>query len=76
MMREASDAFTALSGLLGSHEWFFGQDKPGLFDASLFAYTYLILDEGIKWDSNKLAEALGKHDTLIQHSLRIREVYY
>jgi hypothetical protein len=76
IMRNASDAFTALSELLGSHEWFFGQHQPGLFDASLFAYTYLILDEGIQWQENKLAETLKKHRNLVQHSGKIGEMYY
>jgi metaxin len=76
VMREASNAFSALSDLLGTGEWFFGQNKPTVFDASVFAYTHLILDEGIQWQGNKLAELLEEHENLVKHNRRIREMYY
>ena len=44
---EAEKAFEALSFLLGDDEWFFGSVKPGLFDAAVFAYTHLLLDDGL-----------------------------
>jgi len=34
--RESDRAFEALSDLLGEDEYFFGEMKPGLFDASVF----------------------------------------
>ncbi|KZF23605.1 hypothetical protein L228DRAFT_246412 [Xylona heveae TC161] len=41
---EAENAFDALEKLLGDEdEWFFGQAQPGMFDASVFAYTALLL---------------------------------
>ncbi|KAK3325267.1 hypothetical protein B0H66DRAFT_116440 [Apodospora peruviana] len=42
--REARDALEALASLLAQSEtgWFFNEKEPGLFDASVFGYTYLI----------------------------------
>ncbi|KAK3685452.1 hypothetical protein B0T22DRAFT_537775 [Podospora appendiculata] len=41
----ALEAFEALAGLLAESEtgWFFGAAQPTLFDASVFAYTHLML---------------------------------
>ncbi|KAK3309107.1 uncharacterized protein B0T15DRAFT_509496 [Chaetomium strumarium] len=43
---EAWDALCALASLLAESEtgWFFGAEKPGTFDASLFAYTHLMME--------------------------------
>ncbi|KAB8073145.1 hypothetical protein BDV29DRAFT_140554 [Aspergillus leporis] len=72
---EADDAFEALSTLLGSNEHFFGRSTPGLFDASVFAYTHLILDEGMGWKWNRLAELLQKHTNLVQHRERLLKFF-
>jgi len=42
----ARDALEALAGLLGESAtgWFFGAEAPTLFDASVFAYTHLMLE--------------------------------
>ncbi|KAF4511904.1 hypothetical protein G6O67_001105 [Ophiocordyceps sinensis] len=45
LLAEAAAAFRALSALLAGDAWFFGGDAPGLFDADVFAYTQLILDD-------------------------------
>lgn len=45
LLAEAAAAFRALSALLAGDVWFFGGDAPGLFDADVFAYTHLILDD-------------------------------
>lgn len=77
LMRDAEDAFEALSDLLGNdNEWFFGKQKPGLFDASVFAYTQLLLDEKLGWEENQLGEVLGKCSNLVRHRDRIVELYY
>lgn len=76
LIRDAEDAFEALSTLLGSNKWFFGKDKPGLFDASVFAYTLLLLDEKLGWEENSLGEVLGRHENLVRHREKIVELYY
>jgi metaxin len=73
---DAGDAFQALSNLLGDGEFFFGRDQPGLFDASVFAYTHLILEENLKWKSNPLAILLSKHKNLVQHQQKLFEKYF
>jgi metaxin len=73
---EASKAFEALSTLLGENEWFFNQEGPGLFDASVFAYTHLLLDNQIGWKNNELGEALSKRGNLVRHRERILRGWY
>ncbi|QKX62310.1 uncharacterized protein TRUGW13939_09469 [Talaromyces rugulosus] len=73
---DAGDAFQALSNLLGDGEFFFGRDQPGLFDASVFAYTHLILEENLKWKSNPLAILLSQHKNLVQHQQKLFEKYF
>ena len=67
IMRDAENAFEALATLLGKDEWFFGQEKPGLFDASVFAYTQLVMDEGMLWKENKLGELVRRYAGLVRH---------
>ncbi|KAL1297228.1 hypothetical protein AAFC00_004792 [Neodothiora populina] len=76
LMIAATEAFEALSTLLGEDEWFFAQTEPGLFDASLFAYTYLLLDENMGWQRNELDQALISHANLVQHRDRILSRYF
>ena len=71
IMREAVSALRALSELLGNDQWFFGQKQPSMFDASIFAYTQLILDESLPWGDNKLAEHVSQHHNLANHRDRI-----
>ncbi|KAK2764335.1 hypothetical protein FQN54_009028 [Arachnomyces sp. PD_36] len=73
---EAKKAFSALSTLLGDEEYFFGRETPGLFDASVFAYTYLLLDESLGWKQNPLAIHLKAHDNLVQHQKRLVERFF
>lgn len=73
---EASRAFEALSTLLGDDEHFFGRETPGLFDASVFAYTYLLLDDSLGWKQNPLALHLKAHDNLVQHQRRLAERFF
>ena len=77
IMGEAEEAIKALAALLGQKEWFFGQQQqPTLFDASVFAYTHLILDDHLDWNENKLGELLKRRENLVQHRNRILEMYY
>ena len=74
--RECERAFSALSTLLGDDEYFFGDKQPSLFDASMFAYTNILLDQNLQWQVRHLAEGLEKHGNLIRHKDRILERYY
>jgi metaxin len=68
---EADKAFEALSILLGDNSWFFGSEKPTLFDASIFAYTQLLLDDELGWKEKKLCRALRRRANLVQHRERL-----
>jgi metaxin len=84
---EAEMAFEALSILLGDDEWFFatGNDEKGkgravggptIFDAEVFAYTHLLLDERMGWREKRLVEALRKWENLVMHRERVLSKYY
>ncbi|KAL6703546.1 hypothetical protein ACN47E_009571 [Coniothyrium glycines] len=70
---QAGEAFAALETLLGKDKWFFGASGPGLFDASVFAYTHLLLEEslGRGWADTCLRDALMSRTHLITHRDRI-----
>ena len=73
---DAHNAFAALSTLLGEGDFFFGAGKPSLFDASVFSYTHLLLDEGMGWKEDRMIRGLEKYHNLVQHRERILEVYF
>ncbi|KAJ4372626.1 hypothetical protein N0V86_007988 [Didymella sp. IMI 355093] len=75
---QAEEAFTALDSLLGDNQWFFGADTPGLFDASVFAYTHLLLDDrlGKGWLDVRLRDTLMSRQHLIAHRSKILETYF
>jgi metaxin len=73
---DAADAFLALSALLGSDSNFFGADVPSLFDASVFAYTHLLMDESMGWKNTTLADSVKKIDNLVQHRRRLMNLYF
>ncbi|PTB68693.1 hypothetical protein BBK36DRAFT_1112905 [Trichoderma citrinoviride] len=89
LLADAADALRALSTLLADDEWFFGRPDPGLFDAEVFAYTWLVLDDGFGWASEAEAEGEGGHlnyhhhhplgeclagfDNLVSHRRRLYE---
>lgn len=80
--REAGKAFEALAVLLGESGtgWFFGVDKPGVFDAGVFAYTYLVMEMtegGLAWrDDGRLDRMVRKAGggELVRHRERIWEM--
>ena len=76
VMSDAEEALQALSSALAHNEWFFGQQRPTLFDASVFAYTHLILDDNLGWEQNPLQKLLVKHDNLVQHRDRVVKMYF
>jgi metaxin len=75
-MRDAAKAFAAFSELLGEDQWFFGQKQPSMFDASVFAYTHLILDEDLQWGENELGRQLSQHQNLVAHRDRIINQFF
>ncbi|KAF3933118.1 Metaxin-2 [Dactylella cylindrospora] len=72
----AEEAWAALSALLGKNKWFFNGQDAGLFDASIFAYTHLILRLDWTGGGRALAEGLIKHSNLVNHEQRIRSKWY
>jgi metaxin len=78
LYRQAEEAFAALEMALGSDEWFFGARRPGLFDASVFAYTHLLLDEelGRGWVDTTMCDAVRARKNLVRHRERILAEYF
>ncbi|KAF3037205.1 hypothetical protein E8E12_003661 [Didymella heteroderae] len=78
LYEQAEEAFTALDTLLGKNEWFFGAETPGLFDASVFAYTHLLLDDrlGKGWLDTRLRDTLMSRQHLVAHRNKILETYF
>lgn len=72
----AEGALAALSTLLGENDWFFGYRRPAMFDASVFAYTHLLLDDGMGWEANRLGHAVQRYGNLVSHRNRIVDMYY
>jgi len=76
ILRDGKEALHALSTLLGSDQWFFGVEEPALFDASVFAYTHLLLDEGMGWKENAIGDAVRGFSNLIQHRENVLGRYF
>jgi metaxin len=73
---EVVGAFQALSTLLGDDENFFGTAQPNLFDASVFAYTHLLLDNNLGWQNKRIPDSLRRNANLVQHRQRIVDKYF
>lgn len=73
---DAQSAFAALSTLLGGDSFFFGAGEPSLFDASVFSYTHLLLDEGMRWEEDRMIRGLKEYHNLVQHRERILKDYF
>lgn len=67
----AKEAFEALSAVLGSGAWFFGEPEPSLFDATVFAYTHLLLDDRLAWADRRLTEIVEELPNLVEHRNQI-----
>ena len=77
LIRDGAEALSALSTLLGSSRWFLAaEERPGLFDASVFAYTHLLLDDEMGWRSNELGDVLRSLPNLVEHRDRILGMYF
>ncbi|CAG7559340.1 unnamed protein product [Fusarium equiseti] len=71
LFADATTALKALSALLGDDKWFFGAEAPGLFDADVFAYTYLMNEDALAWEDNSLNECLEDLENLRRHRQRL-----
>ncbi|KAI9729449.1 MAG: hypothetical protein M1834_006830 [Cirrosporium novae-zelandiae] len=76
LYEQADIAFQALSVLLGSNTFFFGEKQPTMFDANIFAYTHLLLDKEMQWQEERLVIILKKYTSLVDHRDRIYKSYF
>ena len=76
LYRGAERAFEALSELLGEDAYFFSLDDPGLFDASIFAYTHLLLDKNMGWSDTRLQASLRNYGKLVEHRNRLLDKFF
>lgn len=76
LYRDCDKAFEALSELLGDDEFFFGEETPGLFDASVFAYTHVLLNKDLDWKHTRSREGLEQYGNLLEHQNRIAEGWF
>jgi metaxin len=74
LYRDAEQALDALATALGSNNWFFGNSGPGLFDAGMFAYSHLLLEDDIPWVDTHLSDSLRKSQALVSHRNRILSI--
>ena len=74
--RESGKAFEALSELLGEDRYFFGETKPGLFDASVFAYINVLQDHKLDWKDRRMHQQLKGCENLLEHRQRILESFF
>ncbi|KAI5860251.1 hypothetical protein GGS23DRAFT_241463 [Durotheca rogersii] len=72
----AREAFEALSIVLGLEHWFFGASGPSLFDATVFSYTHLLLDDGLAWQDRRLVEIVKQFPNLVAHQGRIWQKFW
>ncbi|RSM17404.1 hypothetical protein CDV31_003820 [Fusarium ambrosium] len=70
---DAAIALQSLSTILGEDEWFFGADRPSLFDADVFAYTYLMDSDALAWEDDSLSKCLDGLHNLKSHRERLYE---
>ena len=76
LYRESKKALDALSELLGDDRYFFDEEKPGIFDAAVFAYTNILLDDGMQWEARRMNEDLASFKNLVGHRKRILDEYF
>lgn len=73
---ECERAFSALSEILGEDRYFFAAERPGLFDASVFAYTNVLLDGEMAWRERRMIEGLERCENLVRHRGRILQDFF
>ena len=57
-------------------KWLSGRENPDLADAALFAYTHLLLDEGMGWADGRMVEMLKGRESVVRHRDRILETFF
>lgn len=68
----AAAAFEALAGALEGEEWVLGGDGGAtMLDAEVFAYTHLVLEEGMGWGDGRLGREVGRWRALVEHRERV-----
>lgn len=76
LYKECDRAFSALSELLGNDQYFFAAEEPGLFDASVFAYTNVLLDRRLAFKELRMIDGLRDYANLVRHQRMIRRLYF
>lgn len=76
LLEGADKAFEALSTLLGDDDFFFGYEKPGLFDANVFAYTHLLASDQMEWKNTTMKGYFTQYDNLVGHRHRLEADYF
>ncbi|KAJ3558864.1 hypothetical protein NPX13_g9631 [Xylaria arbuscula] len=71
LYKGANEAFQALDAVLADGEWFFGSSAPGLFDATVFSYTHLVLLDELPWENRRMSDILNEFPRLVDHRNRI-----
>ncbi|KAI1362129.1 hypothetical protein F5Y08DRAFT_284082 [Xylaria arbuscula] len=71
LYKGAKEAFQALDAVLADGEWFFGSSAPGLFDATVFSYTHLVLLDELPWENRRMSDILNEFPRLVDHRNRI-----
>ncbi|ROT35322.1 hypothetical protein SODALDRAFT_300717 [Sodiomyces alkalinus F11] len=52
------------------------EEEAGLFDAEVFAYTNIILDQALCWNDTRLADLLRRFPGLVAHRERMLATYF
>ena len=79
--RDADAALSALATVLGGDDYFFGSAEPTLFDAAVFSYTHLLLEDGdgssrFPWHNRVLPDMVRACPQLVRHRDHIVERYW
>lgn len=82
----ADAAFGALEEVLGGREWFGGGTGdgdtgeegggPGVLDAHVFSYTYVLVGAGLEWRDTRLGDLLRGREGLMRHMRRVAREYF
>lgn len=78
LFADSAAAFEALSTLLGEEQqYFFGRSTPGLFDAAVFAYTHILLDDEFGWaEDTKIVKQVRRCRNLVRHRNTLLEGFF
>jgi len=87
LYKDAEDAFEALSNLLGEKDWYSQtenstkeEQQPGLLDASVFAYTHVVLrlfaSLSVGSPGERLRTSITRCSNILEHHDRIARQYF